>query len=86
MEAPKENIVIRTSYNLAGMSFNPEEIAASIKEHYPDFKIKYNPDFRQGIADSWPKIINDTNAREDWNWKPDFDLKLMTTTMIDNLK
>jgi len=86
MEAPKENIVIRTSYNLAGMSFNPEEIAASIKEHYPDFKIKYKPDFRQGIADSWPKIINDTNAREDWNWKPDFDLKLMTTTMIDNLK
>ena len=86
MEAPKERISIRTSYNIAGMSFNPEEIAASIKEHYPNFKIKYNPDFRQGIADSWPKIINDTDARNDWNWKPEYDLKLMTKTMIENLK
>ncbi|PQB09025.1 NAD-dependent epimerase [Polaribacter filamentus] len=86
MEAPKERISIRTSYNIAGMSFNPEEMAASIKEHYPDFKIKYNPDFRQGIADSWPKIINDTDARNDWNWKPEYDLKLMTKTMIENLK
>ena len=86
MEAPKESISIRTSYNIAGMSFNPEEMAASIKEHYPDFKIKYNPDFRQGIADSWPKIINDTDARNDWNWKPEYDLKLMTKTMIENLK
>ena len=86
MDAPKERISIRTSYNIAGMSFNPEEMAASIKEHYPDFKIKYNPDFRQGIADSWPKIINDTEARNDWNWKPEYDLKLMTKTMIENLK
>jgi len=86
MEAPKERISIRTSYNIAGMSFNPEEIAASIKEHYPNFQIKYNPDFRQGIADSWPKIINDTDARNDWNWKPEYDLKLMTKTMIENLK
>jgi threonine 3-dehydrogenase len=86
MEAPKECISIRTSYNIAGMSFNPAEMAASIKEHYPDFKIKYNPDFRQGIADSWPKIINDTDARDDWNWKPEYDLKLMTKTMIENLK
>jgi len=86
MEAPKEHISIRTSYNIAGMSFNPEEIAASIKEHYPNFQIKYNPDFRQGIADSWPKIINDTDARNDWNWKPEYDLKLMTKTMIENLK
>ena len=86
MEAPKERISIRTSYNIAGMSFNPEEMATSIKEYYPDFKIKYNPDFRQGIADSWPKIINDTDARNDWNWKPEYDLKLMTKTMIENLK
>ncbi|MFT7442310.1 MAG: threonine 3-dehydrogenase [Maribacter sp.] len=86
MEAPKERISIRTSYNIAGMSFNPEEMAGSIKEHYPEFKIKYNPDFRQGIADSWPKIINDMDARNDWNWKPEFDLKLMTKTMIKNLK
>ena len=86
MESPKERISIRTSYNIAGMSFNPEEIATSIKEHYPNFQIKYNPDFRQGIADSWPKIINDTDARNDWNWKPEYDLKLMTKTMIENLK
>ncbi|SDS30516.1 Nucleoside-diphosphate-sugar epimerase [Polaribacter sp. KT25b] len=86
MEAPKENISVRTSYNIAGISFSPEEIAQSIKEFYPDFKIKYNPDFRQAIADSWPKIINDSEARKDWNWKPAFDLKLMTKTMIKNLK
>ena len=86
MEAPKENITVRTSYNLAGMSFNPEEIAASIKEVYPDFKITYKPDFRQAIADSWPQIINDSQARTDWNWKPTFDLKAMTKVMIDNLK
>lgn len=86
MEAPKENISIRTSYNIAGMSFNPSEIALSIKEHYPDFEIKYNPDFRQAIADSWPKNINDSHARNDWNWKPAYNLKLMTKTMIENLK
>jgi nucleoside-diphosphate-sugar epimerase len=86
MEAPKENISIRTSYNIAGMSFSPAEIANSIKEYYPDFKIKYTPDFRQAIADSWPKNINDSHARNDWNWRPKFDLKLMTQTMIENLK
>lgn len=86
MEAPKEKIKIRTSYNLAGMSFNPEEVAASIKEIYPDFKITYKPDFRQAIADSWPKNIEDSFARNDWNWKPEFDLKAMTKVMIDNLK
>ena len=86
MEAPKESISIRTSYNIAGMSFNPEEIAFSIKEHYPDFKIKYNPDFRQTIADSWPKNINDSHARNDWSWKPAYNLKAMTKIMIENLK
>ncbi|MDP5104895.1 MAG: NAD-dependent epimerase/dehydratase family protein [Polaribacter sp.] len=86
MEAPKENISIRTSYNIAGMSFNPEEIAFSIKEHYPNFKINYKPDFRQAIADSWPKNINDSDARNDWNWEPAYNLKAMTKIMIENLK
>jgi threonine 3-dehydrogenase len=86
MDADKEKITIRTSYNIAGMSFNPEQIALSIKEYYPDFKIAYKPDFRQVIANSWPKCIDDTAARNDWNWKPEYNLNLMTKTMIENLK
>ena len=86
MHADKEKITIRTSYNIAGMSFNPEQIALSIKEYYPDFKIAYKPDFRQLIANSWPKCIDDTAARNDWNWKPEYNLNLMTKTMIENLK
>ena len=86
MDADKEKITIRTSYNIAGMSFNPEQIALSIKEYYPDFKIAYKPDFRQLIANSWPKCIDDTAARNDWNWKPEYNLNLMTKTMIENLK
>jgi threonine 3-dehydrogenase len=86
MEADKEKITVRTSYNLSGMSFNPEQIASSIKEHYPNLKIAYKPDFRQAIADTWPKLINDTAARNDWNWKPEYDLEQMTKAMIENLK
>ena len=86
MEADKEKITVRTSYNLSGMSFNPEQIASSIKEHYTNLKIAYKPDFRQAIADSWPKCINDTAARNDWNWKPEYDLEQMTKAMIENLK
>jgi threonine 3-dehydrogenase len=86
MDADKEKLTIRTSYNIAGMSFNPEQIALSIKEYYPDFKIAYKPDFRQVIANSWPKCIDDTAARNDWNWKPEYNLNLMTKTMIENLK
>jgi len=86
MDAPKENIKVRTSYNLAGMSFNPEQLAEAIQEVYPNFKISYNPDFRQAIADSWPKSIDDSDAKKDWNWKPNYDLKSMTEDMIKNLK
>jgi nucleoside-diphosphate-sugar epimerase len=86
MEADKEKITIRTSYNISGMSFNPEQIALSIKKYYPNLKIAYKPDFRQSIADSWPKCINDNAARNDWNWKPEYDLEQMTKTMIENLK
>jgi threonine 3-dehydrogenase len=86
MEAPAEKISVRTSYNLAGMSFTPAEIAASIQAHVPDFKIDYAPDFRQAIADSWPGVIDDTAARKDWGWRPAFDLSAMTADMLAHLK
>ncbi len=85
MEAPANNISIRTSYNLAGMSFTPAELTASIQQHFPDFKVTYAPDFRQAIADSWPKSIDDSVARQDWGWKPAFDLPKMTHEMITHL-
>jgi len=86
MECPSEQIKIRTSYNLAGLSFTPAEIAAEIKKHIPNFTIQYAPDFRQAIADSWPASINDLSAREDWGWKTEFDLGKMTEEMLSQLK
>jgi nucleoside-diphosphate-sugar epimerase len=86
MQAPKENIKTRTSYNLGSMSFDPSEISAEIKKSYPDFKIEYTPDFRQQIADKWPKSIDDNEARKDWNWKPKYDLKSMTSVMLEKLE
>lgn len=85
MEAPVEAIKIRSSYNLAAMSFTPTEIAAEITKHIPDFKITYNPDFRQKIADSWPASIDDSSAREDWGWNHKFDLDSMTQDMLEHL-
>jgi nucleoside-diphosphate-sugar epimerase len=85
MEAPAEKINIRTSYNLAGMSFSPKEISAEIKKHIPEFTIDYAPDYRQQIADSWPQSIDDSVAAKDWNWKPEFDLAAMTKDMLHNL-
>lgn len=85
MHAPAEQIKIRSSYNLAGMSFSPAEITAAIQQYIPNFKTEYNPDSRQAIADSWPNSIDDTEARKDWGWKPDFDLDKMTKDMLINL-
>lgn len=85
MEAPAENIKIRGAYNLAGMSFSPKEIAAGVAKHSPGFTITYKPDFRQQIADSWPGSIDDSAARKDWGWKPEFDLAKMTSDMFINL-
>ena len=85
MEAPEEKIKIRTSYNIAGMSFSPKEIAAEIKKHIPEFKITYKPDYRQKIANSWPQSIDDSVARNDWGWKEDYDLSAMTKDMLENL-
>lgn len=86
MDAPAEQIKIRTSYNLSGFSFTPKEIAAEINKHIPEFEISYAPDFRQAIADSWPASIDDSEARKDWGWKPKYDLAGMTADMIENLK
>jgi nucleoside-diphosphate-sugar epimerase len=85
MEAPKEKITVRTSYNLSGMSFSPKEIAAEIKKHIPEFKIDYKPDYRQTIADSWPQSIDDSVARMDWGWKEEYDLAAMAKDMLENL-
>lgn len=85
MEAPAEKISIRTSYNVAAMSFSPAEIAAEIKKHIPEFQMKYAPDYRQAIATSWPQSIDDSIARKDWGWEPEFDLPRMTKDMLENL-
>jgi nucleoside-diphosphate-sugar epimerase len=86
MQSPKEQIKIRSSYNLAAMSFTPAEIAEEIKKHIPEFTITYHPDFRQKIADSWPASIDDSAAREDWNWNHQFDISSMTNDMLDHLE
>ena len=86
MQANPEDIKIRTSYNLAAIDFTPKEIALEIKKHISNFKITYQPDFRQKIADSWPSSINDSEARKDWNWQHEFDLASMTADILKNLK
>jgi nucleoside-diphosphate-sugar epimerase len=85
MEAPSENIKTRSSYNLAGISFSPEKITAEIKQHISDFEISYKPDFREEIASSWPSSIDDSEARKDWSWKPEFDLGEMVKAMLGGL-
>lgn len=85
MQAPAEDIKIRSSYNLSAMDFTPKEIAGAIQKHIADFTINYEPDFRQKIADSWPQSIDDSSAREDWGWKHDFDLDAMTADMLEHL-
>ncbi len=86
MRAPSEQIKIRTSYNLAAMSFTPAELAASIKKHMPNFTIDYAPDHRQAIAASWTESIDDQDARKDWGWKHEYDLDAMTLEMLNQLK
>jgi nucleoside-diphosphate-sugar epimerase len=82
MAVDAERIKIRSSYNLAAISFTPSEIAHSIKEKIKEFTINYNPDFRQLIADSWPKSIDDSYARKDWNWKHSYSLSKITDKML----
>ena len=85
MEAPSDSIKIRSSYNLAGISFNPKELADEIQKKRADFKIKYQPDFRQAIADSWPNSIDDSCAQKDWNWKNESKLKDLVSKMFTGL-
>jgi len=86
MEADSSKLTVRTSYNLSGISFSPDELVAEIKKVVPDFKVTYEPNHTQAIADSWPKTIDDSTARKDWGWQPKYDLAEMTKEMYDNLK
>ena len=86
MEASKDKIGVRTSYNLAGMSFSPKQITTSIRKFIPDFEISYKPDYRQEIADSWPQHIDDSLARKDWGWRATYTLDKMTEEMITELR
>ena len=87
MDAPAEKLTIRSSYNLAGISFTPTQLAAEIKKVIPNFEISYSQnDPRQAIADSWPKSIDDSYAQKDWDWKLQYDLTAMSNDMLINLK
>jgi nucleoside-diphosphate-sugar epimerase len=85
MEAPKENVKIRSSYNLAGISFTPKQLGNAIANQKDGFTMQYAPDFRQAIADSWPKSIDDSSAQNDWGWKMKYDLTEMVKTMLENV-
>lgn len=85
MEADFKNLTVRTSYNLASMSFAVKDLAEEIKKHIPEFAIDYKPDERQKIADSWPKVIDDSQARKDWGWQPEYDLSKMVIDMLKNI-
>ena len=85
-EAPAEQVKVRNSYNLAGISFDPVTIAASIARHIEGFEMDCVPDFRENIAASWPASIDDSAAQADWNWTPEYDLEAMTAAMLGNLK
>ncbi len=85
MESPANKISVRTSYNIAAMSFSPHEIAAEIKKHIPAFEISYDADYRQPIAESWPQSIDDSTATTDWGWKPEFGLADMVKDMLQHL-
>lgn len=86
MDAPAEKISTRSGYNLAGISFTPEQLGAEIQKHIPGFQLSFEPDSRQAIADSWPQSIDDSQAQQDWDWQMDYDLPKLTTTMLENLK
>ena len=85
MEAPKENISIRSAYNISGVSFTPAQIFESIQRLIPDFEMDYVPDFRQKIADTWPNSIDDSSAKNDWRWEAQFGLQEITETMLSKI-
>jgi len=85
MDAPSEQIKIRSAYNLAGISFNPKTLSDEIKKHMTEFAISYAPDFRQAIADSWPNSIDDSYAQKDWGWQHKYDLAALVDVMLKNV-
>jgi len=85
MNAPKDCVKVRSSYNLSGCSFTPTEIAAEIQKHIPDFKMTCAPDFRQKIAETWPSSIDDSVARSDWGWKEKYNLEMLVKTMLEKV-
>ncbi|MAZ36179.1 MAG: NAD-dependent epimerase [Crocinitomicaceae bacterium] len=86
MEAPSNDIKLRTCYNIAAMNFEPKGLTAEIQTRIPSFEISYNPDFRQDIAATWPRSIDDSPARTDWGWKEKYDLNALVDNMLENLK
>lgn len=86
MEAPADKIKVRTSYNITAMSFSARELAESVVDNVSGFTCTYHPDERQKIADSWPRSIDDSAARTDWGFRPEFDLKKMSADMIKNIR
>jgi nucleoside-diphosphate-sugar epimerase len=86
MHAPYENVKIRGSYNLSGLSFSPKELANEIRKHMPEFKVSYKPDYRQAIANSWPASIDDSEARQQWGWKEHYNLERLVDNMLTNLQ
>ena len=85
MNIDRNRLTINSSYNLSGMSFSPNEIANELKKHFPTFKMTYDKDFRNEIALSWPSVIDDSSAREDWNWNHQFDLTATTKEMLKGI-
>ncbi|MCK4222132.1 MAG: NAD-dependent epimerase/dehydratase family protein, partial [Dehalococcoidia bacterium] len=86
MEADPSKWTYRNAFNVSAMSFEPEDIAREVRKHIPDFVMDYNVDpVRQAIADSWPNKMEDSAAREQWGWKPDYDLASMTSDMLEKL-
>ena len=86
MEAPAEKLTVRTSYNFTAISFSPAELVAAIQKIQADFTVDYQPNHTQVIADSWPKTIDDSVARKDWDWQEKFDLNKMTEALYEGVK
>lgn len=86
MNAPAEKVKLRTAYNISGMSFNPEQIGKSIQQHIPEFSLDFEPDFRNEIAANWPGSVDDSAARQDWGWQPEYDLDRMVEDMLTKLR
>ena len=86
MDTPADRITVRTSYNITAFSLSPHELATEIRKHIPEFRISYEPDYRQQFAESWPRSIDDSQARTDWNWKPRFELSELVEDMLKHVR